>query len=220
MKEYYTLVASLPHLPYFASAERLPLSRLRLEQRLQMLDEEENRQILIAEQLVGWRLSVGKPISSAHAGDYITHALQQITQPVLRDYVEYRLEMQTVLAALRCRHAQGNLTQVKQAWGFGRWVKQIELHWDAPDFRMGRIHPWVPEAVNLLATGDAVGLQRLLMDSVWHKLSRLADANPFGFEAVTAFVFKWDILQSWLVNDAGAAQQRFRTLIEEVKHVQ
>jgi hypothetical protein len=70
-----------------------------------------------------------------------------------------------------------------------------------------------------LVAADAVALDRLLMDTVWRKLSRLADMNPFGFEAITAFVFKWDILQAWLQRDASAAKQRFQVMIEEIKHV-
>ncbi len=34
---YYDLVASLPHLPHFERAERLPITRLRLDQRLRLL---------------------------------------------------------------------------------------------------------------------------------------------------------------------------------------
>ena len=57
------------------------------------------------------------------------------------------------------------------------------------------------------------------MDVVWRRLSQLSDENPFGFEAVTAFVFKWNILQTWLLRDARIAKQRFQKLIDEVKHV-
>jgi hypothetical protein len=219
MKDYYTVVASLPHLPYFAVADRLPLSRLRLEQRLRMLDAEENRQILQAEFLAGWRLPPGK-LGGSHIAAHYRTALQSITQPVLREFVEYRLDIQTVVAALRLRQAKRDPQQYPGAWGIGRWVKPIEAHWDAPDFRLGTVYPWVLEANNALAAADAMALDRLLMETVWKKLSRLGDSRPFGFEAITAFVFKWDILQAWLQRDAAAAKQRFQVLIEEIKHVQ
>lgn len=217
--DYYTVVASLPHLPYFANADRLPLSRLRLEQRLRMLEAEQNRQILQAEFLAGWRLSVGKLGGGNIPAQYKT-ALQSISQPVLREFVEYRLDLQTVLAALRIRQAGREPGQYPESWGIGRWVKHIEAHWDAADFRLGTVYPWVQEAGGYLAAADATALERLLMDTVWRKLSRLADMRPFGFEAITAFVFKWDILQAWLQRDASAAKQRFQLLIEEIKHVQ
>ncbi|MGZ8238781.1 MAG: DUF2764 family protein [Methylobacter sp.] len=220
MKDYYTVVASFPHLPYFADVERLPLSRLRLEQRLRMLDADETRQILQAEFLAGWRLSAGKRGSGGKIAAQYKSALQSITQPALREFVEYRLDIQTVLAALRLRQAGRDLKQYDGIWGVGRWVKHIEAHWDATDFRLSTVFPWVLEAGNCLAAVDATALDRLLMDTVWRKLSRMGDITPFGFETIIAFVFKWDILQAWLMRDAGAAKQRFQIMIEEIKHVQ
>jgi hypothetical protein len=218
MKDYYTVVASFPHLPYFAEAERLPLSRLRLEQRLRMLEPDETRQILQAEFLAGWRLPVGK-LGGGNITAHYKKTLQSIGQPVLREFVEYRLDIQTILAALRIRQAGRDPEQFPGSWGVGRWVPHIEAHWEAPDFRLGTVYPWIVEAGNYLAAADAVALDRLLMDTVWRKLSRLADMSPFGFEAITAFVFKWDILQAWLQRDASAAKQRFQVMIEEIKHV-
>jgi len=217
--DYYTVIASLPHLPYFADAQRLPLSRLRLEQRLRMLEADQSRQILQAEFLAGWRLPAGKLGGGNIAAQY-KRALQGISQPVLREFVEYRLDIQTVVAALRIRQAGRDPEQYPGTWGVGRWVRPIEAHWDAADFRLGTVYPWIQEAGGYLAAADAMALDRLLMDTVWRKLSRLGDRSPFGFEAITAFVFKWDILQAWLQRDAGAAKQRFQLLIEEIKHVQ
>ncbi|MGR8935791.1 MAG: DUF2764 family protein [Gammaproteobacteria bacterium] len=218
MKDYYTVVASLPFLPYFAAAERLPLTRLRLEQRLRMLAAEETRQVYLAENLAGWRLSPDTFSSGRNSVAHLIKALQRIEQPALREFATDRLEIQTVLAALRLRQAGRHPKQRLETWGIGRWVKYIEVHWEAADFRLSSIYPWLPEAAELMAASDVAALERLLMDAVWRRLSRLADANPFGFEAITAFVFKWDILQAWLLRDAGAAQQRFQQLIDEVEH--
>ncbi|QPK63549.1 DUF2764 family protein [Methylomonas sp. LL1] len=184
-----------------------------------MLEADETRQIFQAELLAGWRSSVGR-LSRADTAGYYKNALQGIRQPVLREFVEYRLNLQTLLAALRIRQAGGEPQRYPGGWGIGRWVKHIEMHWDAADFRLGALYPWISEAGNHLAAADAIALDRLLMDTLWRKLSRLGDLNPFGFEAITAFVFKWDIAQAWLLRDAGVAKQRFQILIDEVKHVQ
>lgn len=219
MKDYYTVVASLPHLPYFADAERLPLTRLRLEQRLRMLNEDETRQIHLAERLVGWRPSATKFVSGAKAVERINRSLQDISEPVLREFVEYRLDMQTLIAALRIRQSQRSAPSAG-TWGMGGYVKRIEANWDAPDFRLSHVYPWLLEADSLIAAANAVALDRLLMDVVWRHLSRLADTNPFGFEPIVAYVFQWDILQAWLLRDTDAAKHHFKKLIDEVKHVQ
>ncbi|MGJ0491831.1 DUF2764 family protein [Methylobacter sp.] len=219
MKDYYTVVASLPHLPYFADAERLPLTRLRLEQRLRMLNEDETRQIYLAERLVGWRPSATKFVSGAKAVERINRSLQDISDSVLREFVEYRLDMQTLIAALRIRQSQRSAPSAG-TWGMGGYVKRIEANWDAPDFRLSHVYPWLLEADSLIAAANAVALDRLLMDVVWRHLSRLADTNPFGFEPIVAYVFQWDILQAWLLRDTDAAKHHFKKLIDEVKHVQ
>ena len=61
-------------------------------------------------------------------------------------------------------------------------------------------------------------LDSLMMNIIWQRLSRIAESNRFGFEAVFAFVFKWDILQAWLARDASKAKSRFQELIKEVKN--
>jgi hypothetical protein len=52
---YYTLVASLPRLRHFESAEWLPLSRRQLDERLSMLTPEDAHQLRLAERLVEWQ---------------------------------------------------------------------------------------------------------------------------------------------------------------------
>jgi hypothetical protein len=54
------------------------------------------------------------------------------------------------------------------------------------------------------------------MDEVWRRLSRIADARPFGFEALIAFAFKWDILVRWLSRSSELSVSAFTTLVQEV----
>ena len=51
---YYTLIASLPALPYFKLVERLPINRQRLEERLRMLNEEDASILAQARSVVEW----------------------------------------------------------------------------------------------------------------------------------------------------------------------
>ena len=221
VSRYYTVLGSLPYLPYFDQAERLPLTRLRLEQRIGMLEQEETRQLYLAEELVSLR----KAVMARRSHDVMTGRLRQamkvIVQPVLRAYVEDKIDQQTVVAALRLRHAgwvpgQGGGSR----WGMGRRVGHIAAHWEEPDFRLGAVYPWIPQAHALLEAEDARGLERLLMDVNWRVLGRLADREPMGFGGIVAFLFKWDILNAWLAHNAERATQRFRELMGEVKHGQ
>jgi len=220
MAEYITLVSSLPYLPAFEKAERSPITRLRLEQRLHSLEPEDARQLGLAEALVSWRMSLAKPKTDQDMVLRCRAALQEITQPALREFVEFRLAQQTVLAALRIRQSNGLFESpfLEQVKGASRWAGVIASNWDHPDFKLEALYPWIPEARSYLEAGDASGLDRLMMRIIWQRLSRIAESNRFGFEAVFAFVFKWDILQAWLARDAEKAKSRFQELIKEVKN--
>jgi hypothetical protein len=130
------------------------------------------------------------------------------------------MDQQTLLAALR-RHRDGlGLPEATNTWGVGPRVHFIRRHWDSPDFGLTHVYRWLPQARERLAAGDARGLEHVLMDVAWRWLSRCAERNMFGFEAVFSYVFKWDILQAWLVCDADQAKVRFTELIDQVTHVE
>jgi hypothetical protein len=217
-EQYITLASSLPYLPPFEKAERSPITRLRLEQRLHMLETEDARQLSIAEALVSWRMSLAKPKTDKDMVLRYRAALHEISQPALREFVEFRIDQQTILVALRQRNAVFESSFLEQVNSASRWAALIASHWDSPDFKLASVYPWIPEARNYLEVNDACGLDRLMMNIIWQRLGRIAESNRFGFEAVFAFVFKWDILQAWLARDAVKAKSRFQELIKEVKN--
>jgi len=216
---YLTLVASLPYLPPFERAERSPITRLRLEQRLHILEADDARQLAKAEALVSWRMSLAKPKTDTEMVQRYRAVLREISHPALREFIEFRMDQQTILAGLRQRNAGLDPSCLTGIAGASRWAGFIASHWDDPDFKLAKIYPWIPEARSFLEANDAQALDRLLMDIIWRRLSRMAESNSFGFEAVFAFVFKWDILQAWLARDASNAKSRFQDLIKEVKNV-
>ena len=95
-------------------------------------------------------------------------------------------------------------------------MRRIEANWDAPDLNLSIHYPWIADVRESLEAGDAVSLERALMNAAWRKVGQLAERKPFGFEAVVAFVFKQDLLRAWLTHDGGTAKECFRQLIQEV----
>jgi len=215
-EQYITLITSLPYLPLFEKAERSPITRLRLEQRLRILDADDARQLAIAEALVSWRMSPAKPKTDQEMVIRCRAVLQEISDPALREFVEFRIDQQTILAALRQRNDVFESAFLEKVNGASRWARVIASRWDNPDFKLAAVYPWIPQARTYIEANDATALDRLMMGIIWQQLSRIADSNRFGFEAVFAFVFKWDILQAWLARDAGKAKNRFQELIKEV----
>ncbi len=217
---YYDLVASLPHLPHFERAEHLPITRLRLDRRLRLLKPAHADQLDRAMSLVRWRPDrlLGKTDAAMVAEHAALMALP--LEPSLREYVAFRMDQQTLVAALRRKREGLAPPDGAAPWGIGPWVRHIQKHWDESDFRLALLYPWLPQAGDLLAAGDARGLERLLMDIAWRRLDRCAQQNMFGFEAVFSFFFKWDMLQAWLACDADKGKTRFRDLIDQVTHVE
>ncbi len=215
---YYTVLGSLPHLPYFEEAERLPLTRLRLEQRIDMLPDDESRQIWEAEALVSLRHAVSRrPDDDAWLRRW-RRAMPLIRQPVLREYVQFRLDQQVALAALRLRHAGLGPEAEPEIWAISPYGRHIRTHWQAPDFRLAARHPWLPAVREALEREDAVALERHLLESCWRRLDRLAAADPLGFAPVVAFVFQWDIVNAWLSQDPRPAAACFERLLRESRH--
>jgi len=212
---YYTLVSSLPRLPHFEQAEYLPLSHKQLDERLAMLTLEHSVQLRFAERLVRWQRQPITRTSEQVAEDY-KRLLPHLTDPALREFVDYRMTQRTALVALRRRRRGLAPPAADEVWGVGPWVRRIASAGDRADLGLGQVFPWVDEAAKLLEAGDANGVERLLMDTAWTYLGRLAERSAFGFEPVIAFVFRWDILQRWLSYDAEAGKTRFQELISEV----
>lgn len=217
---YYDLVASLPHLPYFAHAERSPITRLRLQQRLRLLQPAHADQLARAAALVGWRPDRARwKTDAVQISAYAALMAAPLERP-LREYVAFRMDQQTLLAALRRKQDGQEWSAGAGPWGVGPWVRYVALHWETPDFGLAHLYPWLAPARELLAAADARGLERLLMDVAWRRLDRHADRQTFSFEAVFAYFFKWDILQAWLACDADEGKSRFRDLIAKVTHVE
>jgi hypothetical protein len=217
---YYDLVASLPHPPHFERAEQLPITRLRLDQRLRLLVPAHAEQLVRAQSLISWLPDrVLGTADAAQANEYAALMASRL-EPSLREYVAFRMDQKTLTAALRRKRSDVGLPPGAVVWGVGPRVRDVQMHWDEPDFHLALLYPWLPQARELLTIGDARGLERLLMDINWRWLTSCAEKDTFGFAAVFSYFFKWDILRAWLICDPQKAKTRFTDLIDQVTHVE
>jgi hypothetical protein len=213
-RDYITLTTSLPHLPYFEQAARLPITERALSQRLSMLDETDALQLKHAVELLRWR---HHPVAAQteHIEKQYRAVVETTSNAALREYVDWRIGGRAAMAALRLKHL-GHLTPPGKPWGAGRLVRLIQSSWSRPEVGLEALFPWLKEARVLLTKGDAISLERLQMAVVWQRLTRMGESNPIGLEYVAAYVFKWDILRRWIAYDPIQAKQRFQQLIQEV----
>ena len=137
---YYTLVASLPQLKHFESAEWLPLSRKQLNGRLSMLTPEDAQQLRLAEHLVEWQRQPITRTSEQVAQEY-KWVLPQIHNASLREFVEYRMAQRTALAVLRRRKLGLPIPSPDEVWGVGSWLRLMTNNWDRNDLGLSHLLP-------------------------------------------------------------------------------
>ncbi|AHF03617.1 ATP synthase subunit A [Marichromatium purpuratum 984] len=209
---YAMLLSALPAHGALFTARQTPLSRIRLEQRLTQLDAEDARTLRTLRTLLEW--AEQDPHSSDQA--VLERARRQIPtlpDPFARDLADWRLEMRTLICALRRRH-RGEPPPSERRWGYGRWTEQVRRHWNEPAFRLERACPWLPEAARRLDQSDAIGVERLLLRTVWEHLERRHDGHHFDFAAVIIYALRWDLVARWTSYHHERALARFDDLVE------
>ncbi len=217
---YYDLIASLPHLPYFVQANRLPITERQLLQRLGPLTPDHARQLKQAQPLVAWRIDRAMQVSDADLVKGYSQLAAEHFDSHLMDYVSFRMEMLTLLWGLRHKLADLTIPEKSVVMTLSPCARWMHSHWGQADFGLAYAHPWLPQAANMISQADAQGLERQLIDLCWNWLSRCAEQNYFRFADVMAYVFRWDMLRAWLACDATQAKVRFTELVDEVTHVE
>ena len=204
------LISSLPRPEALFLAKQPPLSRLMLDQRLRALAPEDAQTLRLIEDALAWRqLSIGA--FEQDVIDRARRALARIGQETLRLIVCDRLELRTCVAALR-RRARGEGPPAERVWGFGRWVRHIARNWAEPGFHLEGPFPWLREADRLLAAGDSIALERLILERSAVALQRRSGDHIFDFAAVVIYVLRWSIVDRWARYNAEAAARRFEDM--------
>jgi hypothetical protein len=210
---YAMLISSLPYHGVLFGARQTPLSRIRLQQRLKLLEPEDAACLHTIAGLLDWT----HPDRGRRDAEIIARAqavIPTLVNDFVRDLVVWRLELRTVVAALRRRQRGEAAPPVHERWGYGRWLAQLRRHWNEPHFRLERVFAWLPEARSLLESGDALGMERLLIGVAWEHLERLADGHHFDFEAVLLYTQRWDLIARWTGYSGEEAVVRFDEMVE------
>ncbi len=211
--DYVALMASLPALGPMLAAKRPPISRLRLEARLNGLSADHRRELDAVFELIDWP-------RAARAGTDAALILRArrlrptIADPTLGRLLDHRLELRTVIAALRRRAAGEDAPPPGEAWGWGRYVKRIRAAWREPGLGVERAFPWVLAAREALETQNAAGMERIALEAAWRQAERLSVGHAFDFAAVALYAARWTLLDRWTRYDAEAAAARFSDLID------
>jgi hypothetical protein len=210
---YITLVTSLPHLGRIFSQAEVPLSRFRLKQRMRMLDTGHYE---LLEKIVAATTWAGVS-GFENDADVILTANRTIKAlkdyPTLQHLVGARMETRTIIAALRRRHDGDDTAGDIDGWGYGRWRRSIKDNWTDPAFGLSHFMPWVSQAHTLLASGDHIAMERLVLTEIFRQLDHYGAPHQFDFEAVAIYTLRWVIIERWSQYNTEVARERLEELV-------
>ena len=214
MPKYVTLMSSLPPLGQLFGLTQTPLSRLKLENRLKLLDAKDTERLNQIANLIAWSQQPKERTDSQFVAD-AERLLAELHNPTLQEIITFRFDLRTIIVALRRRHRGETAPPVDQSWGVGRWVKCIEENWTQVGFGLEGMFPWVLEVNRLLKANDSVALERLQFELNWKMLDRFAVGHYFDFEAVVIYLMRWSLVDRWTRYDGEEAVKRFEELVDE-----
>jgi uncharacterized coiled-coil protein SlyX len=207
---YYTLIGSLPALPRsFEEAEHVPISWLKLEERLKMLEPRDAQVIHEMGEFLVWER---QPLEQTdeeivrHYEKFLNEVDNRFAQKVIGNVLTIR----TVLAGLRCRRLQ-----LAAPCGVAPIAAQIARNWNHPDFRLGGRFPWIAAVEKQLNSDSPFDLERQRIDIAWRQVKRLADQHFFTFEAVVLYLMRWELVSRWTQRDAEVGQKKFEKLVSD-----
>ncbi|MDJ0949606.1 MAG: hypothetical protein QNJ94_11860 [Alphaproteobacteria bacterium] len=210
---YIMLMASLPSPEALFLAKRPPLSRLKLDRRLRVLRPEDARALKLTEQALHWG-EIPLTMTDEEIVARAKTATREIESETVRLMIRDRLEIRTCMVALRRRKRGEQAPAPGTVWGFGRWTSHIARNWNEATFRLENVFPWLREADRLLKDGDSLPLQRLILEQAWKRVDRRRGQHQYDFEAVVAYVIKWNIVDRWGRYNNEEAAERFEELTQ------
>lgn len=200
---YYSLIASLPHMPRFFDVEQLPISRIRLEQRLKTLGQADKRVIEQVQGFLLWDRQQPERTDDDVKREY-DRLMNSITNKLVRDIVNHRMDVRTITCALRRRRLG-----LEPPPAVGQYVEHIRKNWQQPDFHLAREHPWIPRVRERLEANQPLEVERQLLRATWNRWIKLAEDFHFSFETIVLYLARWEIVDRWTRLDESAGRQRF-----------
>jgi hypothetical protein len=210
---YVMLITSLPYHGSLFGAHQTPLSRQRLGYRLRILDEADAQALRDLASVLEW-IHQSMKVSDQELIIRAERCAQTWGEGFLTDILRFRMELRTLFNALRRRRRGETTPPSEHRWGYGRWVRHIERYWNEPGFRLQQVYPWVGEAQRLIESRDSLGVERLLLGTVWNYLTRISEGHEFDFEAVVIYVLRWDLIARWSSYNGARAASRFDRLVD------
>ena len=194
---------------HFEEAERVPISRLKLEERLKMLQPTDAS---VIEEMGDFLVWERQPLERTDE-DVVRHYdqfMETVVNRFARDLITQAMTVRSIIAGLRCRRLK-----LDPPHGVAPIAAHIARNWNHPDFRLGMRFPWIAEVDAKLNGDSPFDLERKKLDIAWLHVKRLSDQHHFTFEAVVLYLIRWELVYRWTQRDAKTGLEKFERLASE-----
>ena len=213
--DYAMLMASLPPHPMSLwDQKNKPVSRLHLERRLSLLNEQDKQQLAEIESILHWA-KMREENSDAEISAEAERVMQSVTNPLSKKVIVWRMELRTIISAIRRRKLGRDAPAKNERWGYGQVVPFIRKNWQVDDFSLAHRFAWINEANSLFETEQSVELEKLLLNLSWQYYESIGYSHYFDFEAVLIYVLRWNIINRWTQCDEEIAMRQFEDLVTQ-----
>ena len=210
---FIDLLCSLPYLENPFIRKRPPITAIQLRKRFNMLDFESRAVLKRLATTFYWGQIRLEDTDEALVRQ-ANRLMDELGPSDIRDWQMWRMDLRTIMSALRRRKQKQSAPEKQQVWGYGHYVSHITANWNHPTFKLESRFPWLVEAAELLETGDSYGLERHLLSTEWDYYSRLQADQQYSLSEVWLYVMKWDLVDRWCRYNAEAAKQHFEKLVQ------
>ncbi|MGN6546402.1 MAG: DUF2764 family protein [Aureliella sp.] len=209
-RAYHTLIASLPALPSRFDVDRCPITWPRLEERLRMLEPEDQQTLTQLLDFLAWDR---QPLERTDAQVVAHHRklVETLEHRMVREIVDQRIDMRLIISALRRRRlGLGPPTKI------GQWADLVRRRWNQPQFGLQVRFPWIAEFDRMLDSGAADEMERLILSTQWRSYVRAAANYHFSFEAVLLYVARWGVVNRWTSRNPALGRERFEATLSKL----
>ncbi|GAW87426.1 conserved hypothetical protein [Bathymodiolus platifrons methanotrophic gill symbiont] len=176
--DYAMLMASLqPHPLSLWDLKNKPASKIHLERRLSLLQDSERQQLEEIVSVLHWARMDNENNSDAKIAAKAERVINSIDNPLLRETIIWRMELRTIMTAIRRRKLGMDAPSRNERWGYGQVVPFIRKNWQIDDFSLSHRFGWIKQANTLFETEQSVELEKLLLNLSWQHYERIGHAH-------------------------------------------
>jgi hypothetical protein len=210
---YTLLMASLtPHEPQLFAHKQPLVSVYQLNKRLAWLHPDDAEQLDNIRRILDW--SAVNDLADTGFIQAAQYLLDTLDNTFLRNIVSWRLELRTLVAAVRHKHHQPEQAMKPEYLLMTKFGRDILSNWQLDDFGLRYRFPWLLDVNQWIQQQRYWQLERFLLNLAWQYYDRQSQGHYFDFEAVVIYVLRWELRQRLNLYDGQKARQRFVELLE------